>query len=331
MKLVSVIVPVYNVDNYLSRCIESILMQSYSNLQILLVDDGSTDNSGLICHKYALIDKRIRVISKKNGGLSDARNCGLKFAIGQFIAFVDGDDYIDVNYIFSLMNIIESNHADVAVCGFYVHHHGKLYSENVESSEQCITGRDLLGRIMGKKGYRYVVVWNKIYKKDLFKDCTFEKGRLYEDEYICSKLFWKVKKVCISDQVLYHYFQRKGSITSSSVSRTKLEMKKDMYEKRIAFFEYHNDMRLVMITTQVYKNWIVETLGAKESRKLLSVNEINELRKKFKTMVLISFHNSHQNILERGQDLVGLMNLTLAVKIKHILLLIRSKYVSGKL
>ena len=167
MDLISVIVPVYNVEKYLDKCIQSIVDQTYTNLEIILVDDGSPDNSGAICDEWAEKDNRIKVIHKANGGLSDARNAGLDIATGEYIAFVDSDDYIELDFYDKLYNVIKATNCDISICNLR-----KVYENNNVSVNNCDTFEiteysttEAMSALIDDKIRQ--VVWNKLYKADI--------------------------------------------------------------------------------------------------------------------------------------------------------------------
>ena len=164
--LVSIVVPVYNVEKYLKKSIESILNQTYDNLEVLLVDDGSTDSSGEICDSFIKVDSRIRVFHKENGGLSDARNFGIEHMKGQYVSFIDSDDYISKDYVWKLYSSIKNNDSEVSICSFsLVDETGeKIKDELLDSGEVSLSGQQILEKALTADGYRYVVAWNKLYR-----------------------------------------------------------------------------------------------------------------------------------------------------------------------
>lgn len=221
----SIIVPVYNVENYLQRCIDSICKQTYSCLEIILIDDGSPDQCGNICDKNSLLDDRILVIHKENGGLSSARNAGLDIASGKYIAFVDADDTIHPRFIEILVGLCEQYECDIAQCDFLTVANESLklplnsqqplifYSGKQAVSEMCI----------GRDDVKFSVAWNKIYKKTLFKEIRYPLGMIHEDEFVSYQIIWKAKKMVITNQYLYYYLQRTGSIMGSKYSVKRLD------------------------------------------------------------------------------------------------------------
>lgn len=212
MEKISVIVPIYNVENYADRCINSIVNQTYKCLEIILVDDGSKDNSGVICDKWKLKDERIIVIHKKNGGLSDARNEGIKYATGDYIAFIDSDDFID-NDMFSILykNIKKAN-SQISICK-YIQIEENQQFEFKKSQEISIYSKEkaILELLSEEKITNHA--WNKLYKKDLFKTIRYPKGRNFEDIGTTYKLFSKCDKIVYTPCECYAYIIRGNSIT----------------------------------------------------------------------------------------------------------------------
>ena len=210
--LISVIVPIYNVEQYLDKCITSIVNQSYKNLEIILVDDGATDKCPDICDKWAIKDDRIVVIHKENGGLSDARNSGLNIAKGEYISFIDSDDWIDLNFYEVLYNSLLSNNAQISaseVLWVYDDHQKKeeyFYEKKIFSSEEA------LQTLIRGSGF-YAIACNKLYKATVFDGIRFPVGKLHEDEFVVYKLIDKAESLVLCKEVNYYYRQRQGSIT----------------------------------------------------------------------------------------------------------------------
>lgn len=220
-ELISVIVPVYNVETYLRQCIESIVGQSYKNLEIILVDDGSKDNSGKICDDYARKDKRIKVIHKKNGGLSDSRNVGITVATGNYIAFVDSDDWIEKNMYEKMYNQCNKFKADICVCGFFREYKDRAISEG-NFGERVYDAEDALRELI-KGTVIKDHAGTKLYKKSLWDNVEYPVGKVYEDIRTTYKIVQKSKVVCLLPESMYHYRQRKGSIARSGFSEQKVE------------------------------------------------------------------------------------------------------------
>lgn len=220
--MVSVIVPVFNVEFYLHRCVDSIISQSYSDLEIILIDDGSTDNSGQICDEYAFKDPRIVVIHKENGGLSSARNAGLERASGDYLAFIDSDDWVDIDFI-SLLVSKMSHRIGIAVCGLYRDYINKSVSvcSNIDS---CMPACKVLESGITSQEYFGNYFCNKMFSKGLFENITFPEGALYEDIALFYKVLLRADSVAIVGRSLYHYFQ------GNSVAITKNRSMRYRYE-----------------------------------------------------------------------------------------------------
>ena len=218
--LVSVIVPIYNISSYVDRCVESILAQTYRELEVLLIDDGSTDESGTICDAWSQRDRRIRVIHKSNGGLSSARNAGIDAALGEYILFVDGDDYIDPPMISSLLCRAQETNSDMVITGFsWVDELGVIIkSEQYPSS--IMTPREFWRAMYPyssfPKGVQigfFVVAWNKLYKRSVFSVERYDEGKLHEDEFILHRVVSNCSRIAVLEGHFYNYVQRSGSIT----------------------------------------------------------------------------------------------------------------------
>lgn len=209
--LVSVIIPVYNVEKYLKKCVDSVLNQTYRNLDIILVDDGSTDLSGKMCDELGIGDKRVTVIHKQNGGLSDARNAGLNVARGEYYAFVDSDDYISSDMIEIMVNSARENSCEIAICNMV------RFSESGESAlfyhpvaqKQILLGENRF------KTLKQPSVCNKLFKASLFQNIRFPKGKYYEDTFVYHELLYRAKSVVLTGSNSYWYLERSDSIVGS--------------------------------------------------------------------------------------------------------------------
>ena len=239
---ISIIVPVYNVEKYLKRCIDSILNQSFTDFELILVDDGSTDNSGEIIDEYAIKDERIKVIHKENGGLSSARNVGIEYSKGNYIAFVDSDDYINKNmYKILYKNAIKYN-AEISICNFeYVYENDDVDEEQDIISEKISVNNNIesLEKLYSSENIQFIVAWNKLYKKNLFEKIRYDYGKYHEDEFIIHKLLYKCNKSVYCYDKLYYYLQRNGSIMGSSFNVNKLDVLDAMKERMDFFREIH--------------------------------------------------------------------------------------------
>lgn len=235
--LISVIVPVYNVEKYIRKCVSSLLSQTYENIEILLIDDGSTDNSGRICDSYN--NSKIKVTHKENGGLSSARNLGLKLAKGEYIAFLDSDDYADEKMIETMYSLITENDCDVAQVGLLKFNENEILDNsnllNKDYPVKILSGKEAYRELYfnGENGCLNFITWNKLYKKCLFENLEFCDGKNNEDVIMTSMLLPKIDKIVVKNIPLIYYLQRSTSIMGIQNSD-----KKKLISSHIdAFFE----------------------------------------------------------------------------------------------
>lgn len=241
--LISVIIPVYKVEPYLLRCVHSVMEQSYRNLEIILVDDGSPDNCGKMCDALAEKDTRIKVYHKENGGLSDARNFGVEQATGKYITFIDSDDYIAEDYIEYLHALLSENSADISCCPM-----SKTYGDVAEykSNEnlprvQLLTGKEACYQLFNSKLYlTLVTAWGKLYKSEIVKQYPFPKGRVHEDEATTCKYYYASQTVAVGNRCLYAYFQNPAGIMNADPDGRKPDFIWAVFH-RAQFFEEQNE------------------------------------------------------------------------------------------
>jgi len=224
--IISVIIPVYNTSLYLRQCLDSVIAQTYRNLEIILVDDGSTDDSGKICEEYAANDDRIQVIHKENGGLSDARNAALEVVSGQYITFIDSDDYVDKKYIEVLAGCAKKEDCDFVEVS-YIKFIGNIKNGGGCTEQQRCTmytqKEAMLDMLYRRKIKMYS--WGKLYKAHVFSDLRFPKGKLFEDMPTTWSAVKKVSQVAYMDLPLYFYRQRSDSIVNSKYSTKKMDQR----------------------------------------------------------------------------------------------------------
>ena len=214
---ISVIVPVYNVEQYLERCVDSIINQTYTNLEIILVNDGSTDNSGKLCDELAKKDERIRVIHKENGGLSDARNRGIEEAESDLVGFIDSDDYIDNDMYEILLKNLNNTDADLSMCALYDVYNNTPEAQVTNKETWKLSSEQAIKMVMEAKILSVTAV-NKLYRKSLFTDLKFEVGKIAEDAFIMIKLLDKCEKIVATNEKKYYYVHRENSITTQKFS-----------------------------------------------------------------------------------------------------------------
>jgi glycosyltransferase involved in cell wall biosynthesis len=241
LPLVSVVIPIYNVEQYLNESIDSVLAQTYKKLEIILVDDGSPDNSGKIADEYAVKDKRIKVIHKKNGGLSDARNAGIKIATGEYITFIDSDDYVHVKFIDILLDSALGQEIDIVQCNS-TRDETKMTTSN--KKQRVITGAQAFISLMN---YSTILptAWGKLYKTKLFSEngIKYPIGKKFEDTYTTYKLCYFAKKVSTVEGKLYFYRKNSNSIMSTKINERDIEMVEG-YIAQLEQFIRSNDIEI---------------------------------------------------------------------------------------
>lgn len=308
--LISVIVAVYNIEKYIVRCIESIINQSYRELEIILVDDGSTDASGKICDAYAEKDERIKVIHRENGGLSAARNTGIEQASGQFIAFVDGDDWIDSVMYQEMAEQAEKNGADFVACRYRCIYRD---SEKDGSTGKVIVFTEPFSMLIQylKEDEAFLIqhaAWNKLYRRDLLGDERFPEGRWYEDVVFSAKILSRVQKGVYLDKALYNYVcEREDSIMNAGMTERIFTDRIPAYLEKETFLEglanpepvcihrYYFYKRMLMLYRDIHK---------KENKPLLKykkylVQLMRERRDTFKTVYGIDIAAKTEEIKAR--------------------------------
>ena len=232
--VISVIIPVYNVEDYIGECLDSLKAQTYKNLEIILIDDESTDNSGNICDDYAIRDDRIKVIHKKNGGAASARNEGLKIATGEYLTFVDSDDYLDAESYEYMINKIQEYNADLIQCGLRRIYKNKIVDYKNDVLVSKITEFDVESYL---KRYTFDwtcgLIWDKLFKRELFDGIYFETGHKVDDEFFTYQGVMNAKKIICSPEIFYNYRQRKSSVVNETDSLERMLFDRiDFLQKR---------------------------------------------------------------------------------------------------
>lgn len=278
--LVSIIVPVYNVESYLQNCINSIMSQTYQNIEVLLIDDGSHDGSGAICDAAASKDSRITVIHKINSGVSDTRNIGIDRSQGNYICFVDSDDIIAEYYVETLLNAIKKSDSEIII-GEIENFSGNKYmfSRCREVSLQIITKYDALKCLIGREHIKYVIPCNRMIKKELLRNHRFLTNIINEDEEFMYQLYYDCEKIAVIDTVIYGYRKRDGSIMNSNFSEKRLDYLK-VSRNRISFFEEkkEDEIRDFMIFAHMFN---LLTIYPRVKIDLNKKEEAKKLKKEF--------------------------------------------------
>lgn len=248
MPKISVIVPVYKVEKYLSRCVDSILNQTFDDFELILVDDGSPDKSGDICEQYAKSDNRIVVIHRENGGLSVARNSGIEWALNnsdsEWITFIDSDDWIHSNYLKILLDYAKRFNTEVSICNFL---RTSGYMADDVSEEKLNVHNYSSEDFFANHNLNAVVAWGKLYKKHFFEGIRYPEGRLHEDEFTTYKILFQCKDVCFVDEHLYYYFINTQGITSGMTGGKWSPSRMDFIDaakERLKYFEINKFNRV---------------------------------------------------------------------------------------
>lgn len=238
--LVSIIIPIYNADKYLTRCLDSIVNQTYTNLEIILINDGSSDKSPTICNKYATKDNRITLINKTNEGVSVARNIGIQKSSGEYITFLDADDWIVSNYIEQLMTPFENEDIDISICDYQICN--DYISTPLESNHNFSysDAREYLLENQKKGNFATIVPWGKIFKKKIISDIFFPEKLHFEDEATIYKFFYASKQIAECNYKAYFYFQSKNGLTKSVYPKHPEDAVK-VFEAQYDFFKRKND------------------------------------------------------------------------------------------
>lgn len=276
-KLVSIIVPIYNVENYLEECIKSIINQTYKELDIILVNDGSTDNSFSICKKYQQIDKRIVLINQKNKGLSGARNAGLNIAKGEYIQFVDSDDYLEINAIEKAVCEIESQKVKMVMYNYYNLDNGiREFDNQFLKNKKKISKHEFWEIYCQGKWAFCVVAWNKLYKKSIFEDLRYYEGHFHEDDFLIPEILDRIDNIAVIDEPLYYYRNRQGSIINTNIDYHRLmDIIESAYNRAVYLYEEKESSAYHLSIRTLY--WKLKECGELELTK--------EQRKKYKMYI----------------------------------------------
>lgn len=235
MPAISVIVPVFNLEEEISKCLLSILLQKFTDFEIVAVDDGSDDKSAKILDEFSKKYSEIKVFHTKNNGLSAARNFGIKKASGKYVAFVDGDDYLDPEYLSKLYESIINTNSDISICGYTEYSDDNIV--DFIPKERILTGKQATLELLTKQENTFIVSWNKLYRKTLFNDIIFPVHKNHEDNFTTYKLLSKAQKVSIIPFPLYNYVRRKQSITKCEKTITRLSDKLEAAKEAKNFFK----------------------------------------------------------------------------------------------
>lgn len=318
MASICIIVPVYNVEAYLSRCVDSLLAQTFADFELVLVDDGSPDLCGAMCDDYAKRDRRIHVIHKSNGGLSDARNSGIDWAFrcsdSEWIGFVDSDDWVDDRYLEALLNAATVGHADVAVCHFAVSNGEPLQGGEITSALWTPQALSQQPRSID------TVAWGKLYKKQYFQNIRFPVGRIHEDAFTTYKVLYQLERIAVIDQPLYAYYQNDAGIMRSKWTPKHIDGL-DALEQQMDFFERHGYINALHAKFDRYikeNPWMqkltleTDTIGTTEKRRI-----IRSLKKRLRIVLMRYRKYGWASPFGRGEELWAYSSAFLGVHIVH--------------
>lgn len=301
--LISIILPVYNVEKYISRCVESLINQTYTNIEIILVDDGSTDKSYTICEKYAEKDLRVKLFHKQNGGVSSARNVGLKNSNGEYITFVDSDDWVKEDMLEHLFKKLNDNNADISICTCIVASNESMWDPNKGKKDYIITREEAIKRLLYKE---YCVIWGTLFSKNVIEGIFFvEDISNNEDSYFLFNVFRKSKKIYKSFEAKYIYNrQQETSITKNKNKKSALDQIKvanliecdlkdefNKYEKEYSFYKFCSLYNLTrdFIDMDIFNDPIIKknSMELKKYYKKIIFNNQVQMKIKIKATLLI--------------------------------------------
>lgn len=279
---ISIIVPVYKTENYIDRCIKSLISQSYRNIELILVDDGTPDKAGIICDEYAKKDNRIKVIHQENAGQSVARNNALKIATGDYYCFVDSDDYVATNVLEELYQILTDNDADISLVNYKSFTGDEVVTDDkVASKVTVFNNTDMIKNIHTVKDELYVVMWGKLFKRSLFDGIQFPAGRICEDLHVLYQLYDKAGKAVFSNEKLYYYYR--GNVSSSTFSINK-RFYDDVFwvlEQEIIYMDQRHP-ELGAYPRRTYMYWIIDL--CKKTKGIISFGKMRRLYTRYRKL-----------------------------------------------
>ena len=290
---ISIVIPTYNAGKYIKKCIQSIINQTYSDFEVIIVNDGSTDDTKAICEKFAELDSRINLISTENKGAGSARNTGISKAKGRYISFIDSDDYVCRDYYARMYEMIEKGNADIAE-GHYKRVSG--YDEDIFTNtgkKEEYSNIEKLLILYGENEVEYinsVIVTNKLYRKELFNDVKFPTNRIIDDEFIMYKLLYNSKKIVATPDIMYAYVQSEESVMRASFKEKRVHDTLDVYDEVYEFFKDKGNDELIEKILIRYLGYGIElTQKTSRSKEITDKNRVYEyIKNKFEEKSRIS-------------------------------------------
>lgn len=293
--LVSVIIPAYNAEQYVGFCLDTVIAQTHKNLEIIVVDDGSTDNTGKICDEYANKDSRIKVIHQENEGLSSARNAALDIMTGEYIAFIDSDDFISKDYTEKLLNLCIEKSSQIAACHAFDVEQRAFKEPDKDYTIQTLTSQKLLSNIGVLNSY-YDTVISKLFHYSLFSEIAFPVGLIHEDSYVVLNLIEKAKRISFTTEHLYYYYLSPNSIMRSDFSVKKYDIL-PAFDRKLAVLTENNCKNSIYIVYRDYLYTVSGMIGQTKYCKGFShkfkKEKIKELRKKYRELRKINKDNPY--------------------------------------
>ena len=325
--MISVVIPVYNVEEYVEDCINSVISQTYKNIEAIIVNDGSTDKSLAICKQYAKKDKRVHIITQANQGLSAARNTGINFAKGEYITFVDSDDLIAPDMIEYLYLLLSKSHADMAVCQpEFVDIKGNRIIKEIKSSKRVVTGNKECMKEFFCSTDIGTVAWGKLYRTVHFKDVRYPVGKYYEDIFTTYLIIQQCEKIVVGDEKKYMYRQRNNSISKEEFSKKHLDavegaiVRKDYIERMYPEVLPYAKAKIVYVANQCS----LKMAKAKEYDSQIT----NFLQAQYRNYEL-EFIKGNSSIVAKIYSILGWINLKLFIRAMGQLNIIDNKYYTG--
>lgn len=284
---ISIIVPVYNVENYLAKCIDSILTQTFYDFEVILVDDGSQDNSGKICDEYAERDRRVKVIHKKNGGLSSARNAGIDVAKGKYLGFVDSDDYIDKDMYELMYNHILLEKVNIVSVEMIDVYDGKIF-KNIDSDDFIVLNQKEVITAVMKGSMFYAYATNKLFEKRLFESIRFPEGKIVEDAFTIIKLLMLIEYVAVLSASKYYYYHRSDSIIGKSFSHKTLDVIEAWKQNQELVLKKYPDLKDVCLRRTCWAYFFVldKLIVSENYREIAEKNRIINYLKENRKFIL---------------------------------------------
>ncbi|MRH42701.1 glycosyltransferase [Aquibacillus halophilus] len=287
---ISIIVPVYNIEQYLRKCLDSILAQTFTDFEVIIVNDGSTDSSGDICDEYAELDNRVRVIHTYNGGLSSARNVGLKLSRGDFVGFIDGDDWVFKDMYQTLYELCNQTNSDISICTMYREIEGEIVYVDRDNYIKEMDNVEAMRQLFKGNLYRFAV-WNKLYTKKCFEHVQFPEGRIHEDLFTTYKVFAKADKVVFTNYAGYIYVKRDSSILTTNYNEKRLDAFLGWNE--IISFMNKNYSQLAEYYLSCFAYWVVDNVYY-----ITSQVQKSKDRKKFLSTIQNHVENHYKHIIK---------------------------------